>query len=271
MCSEAGEAIIAHYHAPDASQYSDKGNDTPLTAADLAADAILKRELAALTPSIPILSEESAPGERGKQRSWEEYWLIDPLDGTQEFLDRTGEFTVNVALIREQRPVLGVLYIPLERRACVGIPGEQATHFAAEGDGWHRTPLRGRTLEAGRPLEVLASHRHRSQRLHDVLDWLEQHWGEYERSNSGSALKFASLAQGQGDFYPRFSTCCEWDTAAGQAVLEAAGGALLGMDGQPLRYNTRDSLYSPYFYGIADSRHSLWQALIGRDDEAGAK
>lgn len=272
ICADAGEVILGHYHAPNAAHYSDKGDSTPLTAADLAADAILKGALAALTPSIPILSEECAPGERAKQRSWEQYWLIDPLDGTREFLDRTGEFTVNLALIQSQRPVLGVLYIPLEKKACVGIPGELAASYEMRRAGdWCTTPLGCRSLEAGRPLEILASHRHRSKRLHALLEWLKQHWGQYERSNSGSALKFAQLAAGQGDFYPRFSTCCEWDTAAGQAVLEAAGGAVLGMDGQPLRYNTRDSLYSPYFYALADPRHSLWQQLLNDGPGEGAR
>lgn len=263
MCAEAGEAILAHYHAADAAHFSDKGDDTPLTAADLAADAILKRALAALTPSIPILSEESAPGHREQQRGWEQYWLIDPLDGTREFLDRTGEFTINIALIQAQQPVLGMLYTPLEHRGCVGIPGELArSYVSGSAGGWSASDLRCRALVEGRPLALLASHRHRSERLRRLLDWLEHHWGSYQRSNSGSALKFVRMAAGEGDFYPRFSTCCEWDTAAGQAVLEAAGGAVLGMDGKPLRYNTRNSLYSPYFYAVADPGHALWQRLI---------
>ncbi|MFK7976171.1 MAG: 3'(2'),5'-bisphosphate nucleotidase CysQ [Halioglobus sp.] len=265
ICAAAGDAILAHYHAPDAAQYSDKGNDTPLTAADLAADAIIKHGLEVLTPAIPILSEESAPGERREQRSWEQYWLIDPLDGTQEFLDRTGEFTVNVALIQAHKPVLGVLYVPLESQAYVGIPGQSAKKYASTEGIWHSTPLRCCRLEEGKPLKVLASHRHRSERLRSLLAWLDQSWVGHTRSNSGSALKFAHMSEGQGDFYPRFSTCCEWDTAAGQAVVEAAGGAVLGMDGQPLRYNTRDSLYSPYFYAIADAQHSLWAQLIERE------
>lgn len=263
LCAEAGDVIVEHYDAPEAAHFSDKVDDTPLTAADLAADEILQRGLEALAPTIPILSEESAPGGRSRQRSWQRYWLIDPLDGTREFLDRTGEFTVNVALIDDHRSVLGVLYIPLEERAFVGIPGAEASSYVRDENGsWQVSPLWTQQLAHGRPLEVLASHRHRSARLGRLLAWLEEQWGDYQRSNSGSALKFAQLAQGQGDFYPRFSTCCEWDTAAGQAVLEAAGGAVLGMDGQPLRYNTRDSLYSPNFYAVADPEHPLWAALI---------
>lgn len=270
--ARAGDAIIEHYHAPGADRYSDKGDDTPLTAADLAADAILKAGLQALSPEIPILSEESPPGGREEQRSWERYWLVDPLDGTREFLDRTGEFTVNIALVEAQRPVLGVLYVPLAGYACVGIPGASAWRYERSTTGpWRGESIACRALQPGNPLALLASHRHRSPRLRALLGWLETHWGEYSRFNSGSALKFADLAQGQGDLYPRFSTCCEWDTAAGQAIVEGAGGAVLGMDGQPLRYNTRQSLYSPYFYAVADPEHDLWQSLVAaRIHETGA-
>jgi len=276
--AEAGEAILAHYHAPDSDRYQDKGDDTPLTAADLAADEILKAGLAGLAPEIPILSEESPAGGRSEQREWERYWLVDPLDGTREFLDRTGDFTVNIALIEAHRPVLGVLYVPLGRYACVGIPGQGAWRYDRDAKAdknlskrWRSEPIACRQLEAQRPLALLASHRHRSKRLQALLGWIESNWGQYERFNSGSALKFADLAQGEGDLYPRFSTCCEWDTAAGQAIVEAAGGAVLGMDGKPLRYNTRQSLYSPYFYAVADSTHSLWRALVAaRLDEIGA-
>jgi 3'(2'), 5'-bisphosphate nucleotidase len=117
-------------------------------------------------------------------------------------------------------------------------------------------------LQPGEALTVLASRRHRGVRLQACLEWLDQRWERVSRNNMGSALKFSQLASGRGDFYPRFSPCCEWDTAAGQAVLEAAGGCVLGMDGEPLRYNCRDSLYSPPFYAIADGAHPLWRRLL---------
>jgi 3'(2'), 5'-bisphosphate nucleotidase len=113
-------------------------------------------------------------------------------------------------------------------------------------------------------LAVLASRRHRNRQLETCLAWLAERWGPVVRHNSGSALKFCQLVAGEGDFYPRFSPCCEWDTAAGQAVLEAAGGALLGIDGLPLRYNCRSSLFSPHFYAIADPGHPLWAELLAR-------
>jgi 3'(2'), 5'-bisphosphate nucleotidase len=263
LCRAAGELICEHYDAPTAAAYEAKGDDSPLTRADLASHAVLQAGLGALDPNLPVLSEESAPADIAHRRQWQRYWLIDPLDGTKEFLARTGEFTINVALIDNHRPVLGVLYLPLERVAYVGIPGVLARRYSEVGEGnWTGSVLAARALQTGRAMAVLASRRHRGSRLQACLKWLDAHWGPVSRSNMGSALKFCHMANGQGDFYPRFSPCCEWDTAAGQAVLEAAGGCLLGLDGAPLRYNYGDSLYSPPFYAIADSAHPLWQQLL---------
>jgi 3'(2'), 5'-bisphosphate nucleotidase len=192
--------------------------------------------------------------------------LVDPLDGTKEFLARTGEFTVNIALVERHRPVLGVLYQPLEETAYVGIPGVCAQRYARDASGWSASALVTRSLDEARPLSVLASRRHRGERLVACLGWIDRHWGSVVRDNSGSALKFCRLAEGRGDFYPRFSPCCEWDTAAGQALLEAAGGQVLGMDGRPLEYNRGESLYSPYFYALADPAHALWQNLLRESD-----
>jgi 3'(2'), 5'-bisphosphate nucleotidase len=263
LCRMAGELICDHYNAPEAHAYEAKGDDSPLTRADLASHAVLQGGLSALEPNLPVLSEESAPADIAQRRQWQRYWLIDPLDGTKEFLARTGEFTINIALIDHHRPVLGVLYLPLERVAYVGIPGMLAHCYSDAGDGtWSVSELATRPLRAAHAMVLLASRRHSGSHLQACLKWLDEHWGPVTRCNMGSALKFCQMAQGRGDFYPRFSPCCEWDTAAGQAVLEAAGGCVLGLDGEPLRYNCRDSLYSPTFYAIADSAHPLWPQLL---------
>lgn len=263
LCWEAGELICGYYHAPGTIGHRTKDDDSPLTRADTESHALLQAGLAKLAPSLPVLSEESAPAELAGRRDWRRYWLVDPLDGTKEFLAETGEFTINIALIDDHRPVLGVLYVPLQKVAYVGIPGISAQSYRYLGrDSWSAAQLSTRPLEQGSPLRVLASRRHGSPRLKQCLAWLEQQWGPLARLNSGSALKFCQLAEGGGDFYPRFSPCSEWDTAAGQAVLEAAGGALLGLDGEPLRYNCRDSLLSPNFYAIADPGHPLWGRLL---------
>lgn len=263
LCFDAGELICEHYHAPGDSGLHAKADESPLTHADIDSHIHLRERLAALTPGWPLLSEESSAAEKAQRHGWQRFWLVDPLDGTKEFVAGTGEFTINIALVDDHRPVLGVLYVPLQKTAYVGIPGQLAARYtSADGEAWQQQPLAIRPLADDVPLTVLASRRHRSPRLHSVLDWLEARRGPLERDNSGSALKFCQLAEGRGDFYPRFSPCSEWDVAAGQAVVEAAGGSVLGMDGKPLRYNCRNSLLSPHFYAIADAGHPLWQDLL---------
>lgn len=263
LCSRAGEEIRQHYAAPAAGDFEAKGDDSPLTRADLASHSVLVQGLCALDAALPVLSEESAADEIARRRTWQRYWLVDPLDGTREFLARTGEFTINIALIDRHRPVLGVLFLPLEQVAYTGIPGVGARRYQRDLRGdWAASELATRALRHGQALRLLASRRHRGARLDAHLAWLEEQWGPIARDNMGSALKFCRMAEGAGDFYPRFSPCCEWDTAAGQAVLEAAGGLVLGLDGAPLRYNTDDSLYSPPFYAIADNAHPLWEKLL---------
>ena len=268
LCDSAGNAILSHYASARAGEYEAKHDDSPLTRADTDSHIILDAGLMALAPQWPVLSEESPTEIAAMRRSWPTYWLVDPLDGTKEFLGRTGEFTINIALIENHVPVLGVLYIPLEHRACVGIPGQGASSWSKNEAGhWSGESLRTRQLMPGKPMTVLASRRHRNQQLQQCLSWLEINWGEQERENSGSALKFCHLAQGDGDFYPRFSPCCEWDVAAGQAIVEAAGGAVLGLDGYPLRYNCRDSLLSQHFLAIGDPEQALWGNLMNFLDE----
>lgn len=267
MCRAAGEVICEHYWAPGADAFEAKGDESPLTQADLASDQILQAGLARLQPHFPVLSEESSAEQAAGRREWPSYWLVDPLDGTKEFLARTGEFTINIALIKAHKPVLGVLYVPLQNTAYVGIPGVKALRYRWHADGRREeSVLAASALREGAALVLLASRRHRGQALQGCLDWLDRHWGEVERRNSGSALKFCDLARGKGDFYPRFSPCCEWDVAAGQALVEAVGGAIIGLDGQPLRYNLGDTLYSPNFYAIADPRHPLWERLLAQTD-----
>jgi 3'(2'), 5'-bisphosphate nucleotidase len=263
LCREAGVLICKHYHAPGATDFQSKDDQSPLTLADTESHTVLQAGLQALEPDLPVLSEESAPEALVGRLSWREYWLVDPLDGTKEFLAETGEFTVNIALIQEHRPVLGILYLPLEQVAYVGIPGQGAFSYEYQESGeWRRQALAPRALTQVGELTVLASRRHRNSKLEECLGWLREHWGPIARRDSGSALKFCQLVRGEGDFYPRFSPCCEWDTAAGQALLEAVGGALLGMDGKPLRYNCGESLLSPHFFAIADASHPLWRELL---------
>ncbi len=266
LCRDAGAVIKGHYFAPGADRFEAKGDETPLTRADLDSHDLLVAGLERLTPGVPILSEESAERERRQRLDWTQLWLVDPLDGTKEFLARTGEFTINIALVSSHRPELGLLYLPMEECGFLGIPGLGAWCYRVSDAGWQSESLQTSALIEGRPLRLLASRRHRGSRLSARIDWLQRHWGELQRINSGSALKFCQMAAGEGDFYPRYSPCSEWDVAAGQALVEGAGGAVLGLDGQPLQYNRRKSLLSPDFYALADPGHALWQRLFDQLD-----
>ena len=229
-----------------------KDDQSPLTAADLVAQQVISAGLARITPRLPQLSEESAPEETAARRQWQSLWLIDPLDGTREFVKRNGEFTVNIALVHEHQPVLGVVY----------APASGLLYAAARGGGAWLVDEQGRhsalqaAIPAAQPPRVLASRSHRGASLDALLDRL----GEHTLVSVGSALKFGYLAAGRADFYPRLSPTSEWDTAAGQAIVEAAGACVVGFDGAPLRYNARDTLLNPSFLCWADGNHD-WPAF----------
>lgn len=262
LCAEAGELIAREYHGAHADEYREKSDDSPITRADVASHHCLVDGLRRLLPDIPVLSEESPGDAIAQRRQWQRLWLVDPLDGTREFLQRTGEFTVNLALVENAAPRLGILYLPLEKLAYLGIPGENGWLCGRQGKGWTRRILTPRCLVAANGVTVVASRRHRNALLDRTLSLLAERSGPIERLNSGSALKFTQLADGRGDFYPRFSPCSEWDVAAGQALLESVGGAVLGLDGRPLRYNARETLLSPHFFAMADASAPLWAELL---------
>jgi len=253
--------IVRYYESDDrAGLLRRKDDRTPLTKADLEAHRMLSAGLKKIAPALPLLSEESDADEIANRREWDTFWMVDPLDGTREFLERTGQFTINVALIQKQRPVFGLIFEPLKQAASVGVVGEGAWRFQRAGDCWENSQLCTREPPA-RQLTVLASHRHDNPLLDSCLSYLSSSY-ELERLNSGSALKFCDLAAGRGDCYPRFSLCSEWDVAAGDALVTAAGGCVLGMDGQPLVYNNRDTLLSPNFLAIGDPRLDLWGNVL---------
>jgi 3'(2'), 5'-bisphosphate nucleotidase len=246
----AGREIMTHYAGETAVTH--KADDSPLTAADLAAQRVILSGLVALEPRLPVLSEESPTAELEHRRDWQALWLVDPLDGTREFLKRNGEFTVNIALVHEHQPVLGVVSAPALGLDYYGARGVGAWHTQGGGAPQPLTPTR---TAAARP-RVLGSRSHRGASLDALLERL----GDHELVAVGSALKFGWLAEGRADFYPRLSPTSEWDTGAGQAVLEAAGCHVVGLDGAPLRYNARDTLLNPSFLCWADDSRD-WRAL----------
>lgn len=257
LCEELGVLIREHYHSAQALEVSYKNDQSPITQVDMQAHDMLVAGLAKLNPVLPVLSEESSVAQKSKRHNWRQFWLIDPLDGTREFIAGTGDFSVNIALIDGHRAVLGVLYLPLTNTAYVGVPGEGAQCWDL-ASGAAPKPLRARALSD--ELVICSSRQgvcpDTQQRF---LHWCKARQSKLEIINSGGAMKFCQLVEGKADCYPRYLPCCEWDVAAGQAILEAAGGCVVDMHGAPLRYNARENLYSPHFVAIADPRAQLWR------------
>ena len=261
IARRAATEILAVY-ASGASDTRHKADASPLTEADLRAHRLILRALAELSPQLPVLSEESPPEAGAARRSWARYWLVDPLDGTREFLGRNGEFTVNIALIEEHHPTLGVVHVPVQNVSYQGLPGSGA--WRQSGDG-ARQPIRARA-HSDTPVRVVGSRSHRGDSLTGFLERL----GPHQLLGVGSSIKFCLVAEGGADVYPRLGPTSEWDTAAAHAVLAAAGGAVLDLEGQPLAYNTREGLLNPSFvaFGPADRD---WLALLAAPAGSGAR
>ncbi|MEO8223400.1 MAG: 3'(2'),5'-bisphosphate nucleotidase CysQ [Gammaproteobacteria bacterium] len=252
----AGDAILGVYAGADLGVET-KADRSPLTAADRAAHAVIAAGLARLAPGIPFWSEESAGIEWETRRHWPEFWLVDPLDGTKEFIKRNGEFTVNIALVRGQTSVLGVVHAPVLGRDYYGHAGAGAFRADA-GTGGHPIRVRAPALP---PIRVAGSRSHRGSSLDDVLARLDAQRTAHTLVSMGSSLKFCLVAEGAADFYPRLGPTSEWDTAAAQAVVEAAGGAVLDLERQPLRYNGGPGVLNPFFIARGDPAID-WLGLV---------
>lgn len=251
LATEAGHRIMEIYDTDfDVEQKSD---NSPLTAADMAAHHTIIAGLEKLTPGVPILSEESADIPFTERSQWLRYWLVDPLDGTREFVKRNGEFTVNIALIENHESVLGVVYTPV-----TGV-----TYYAARGCGAFKklpdsAPVAIHTRRKAEDKSIIAGSRsHRG----DSLEAFLQRIGDYEIISMGSSLKSCLVAEGRADIYPRLGPTSEWDTAAAQCVVEEAGGRLTKTNLEPLRYNTKESLLNPHFLVFGDPDYDWSQFL----------
>ncbi len=271
--TKAGEAILEVYHGEIDVSY--KEDDSPLTLADKRAHSAIADHLSSdSTRSIPILSEEGKHTPYEERQGWEYYWLVDPLDGTKEFVKRSDEFTVNIALIKKNRPVLGVVFLP-----AIG-----SLYFAAEGLGSYKledvgaigqlVAGAGEFFEEERPLKQLieaairlpvqqsfnkstdqlnlvGSRSHGTEALSEFVEKVKQQYRKVDFVPAGSALKLCLVAEGSADIYPRFGPTMEWDTAAGHCVVEQSGGKVVDMKKKaPLDYNKKD-LHNPYFVCIA--------------------
>lgn len=238
----AGDAILEWYDGDMG--ITQKADDSPLTKADLASHKLINAELTRLWPDIAVLSEESADIPWKTRKQWRQYWLVDPLDGTKEFINRNGEFTVNIALIDDHRPVMGVVYVPVTDVCYFGARnlGAWRQHGTMKATAIHvRQP-------AAEPAIIVGSRSHANPELASQLNQL----GPHELTSMGSSLKFCRVAEGLADFYPRLGPTCEWDTGAAQALVEAAGGQVVKIDGSPLAYNSKETYLNPHFFVLGD-------------------
>ncbi|RLA47827.1 MAG: 3'(2'),5'-bisphosphate nucleotidase [Gammaproteobacteria bacterium] len=261
LAMRAGEAILEVYEGEEFDIVT-KDDNSPVTAADLAAHKVLEAGLETMIDGVPLLSEEAAIPSFDLRSQWQRYWIIDPLDGTKEFINRNGEFTVNIALVENHIPVMGVVHVPVTGITYAGLRGDGAIRQDKNG---HRNPITVRSMQGrgqpGRPVAVVASRRHGAGAVDELLDKLGETLGEVETCNMGSSLKLCLVGEGEADIYPRLAPTMEWDTAAAQAVVEAAGGVVLDINLQPMRYNTKDDLLNPYFYVLGD-QNFRWQELL---------
>ncbi len=250
LAKVAGQGIMSVYQGNITTRLKD--DESPVTEADLAAHNIILAGLEQLSPGVPIISEESDAIPFQLRRKWNRYWLVDPLDGTREFIKRNGEFTVNIALIEHHNPVLGVVY----------APALDLLYFAVKGEGAYRQqgsllPHAIKSRQIPERITVAGSRSHTSGRMQEFLRRI----GPHELISMGSSLKICLVAEGRADVYPRLGPTSEWDTAAGQCVLEEAGGQLVGMDGRSFRYNTRESLLNSEFFATG-SKSRNWDDYI---------
>ena len=242
IAREAGDTIMAIYNRDFSVQQ--KKDETPVTEADMAAHAVIDDGLEELAPEYPVLSEESAAIRFEDRARWERYWLVDPLDGTREFIKRNGEFTVNIALIDGHKSILGVVYAPVISTMYYAAKGLGA--FKQEQD---QPAVAIHVREKRRDKLIIAGSRsHRGSSLEKFL----KNVGEHEIFGMGSSLKSCLVAEGKADIYPRLGPTSEWDTAAAQCVVEEAGGRITNTRMETLPYNTKDKLLNPHFFVFGD-------------------
>ncbi|MCA9837903.1 MAG: 3'(2'),5'-bisphosphate nucleotidase CysQ [Trueperaceae bacterium] len=254
IAAEAGKRILEVYESADFN-VDFKADDSPLTRADLASHHFILGALENLSPDIPVLSEESKGIAYSERKNWSKFWLVDPLDGTKEFIKRNGEFTVNIALIEEGKPIMGVVHVPV-----TGL-----TYWAQQGQGAFKreagqdTKLTAATT-VSKELKVVASRSHAGAETTAFLEALAQDY-KLDVVSKGSSLKLCQVAENSADLYPRLGPTMEWDTAAAQCIVEQAGGEVTTLEATPLRYN-KENLLNPYFMVSSPATKPFWKNYL---------
>lgn len=260
IAREAADRILQIYETDFDARRKEDGS--PLTAADCAAHRTIVDALRDMDPGTPVLSEESKSVEYAQRSNWRRFWLVDPLDGTREFIKRNGEFTVNIALIDGTSAVLGVVHVPVGGVTYLACRGDGA--YCRRGDGAAERIQVGH-YRGGRA-RVVSSRSHAGTHLAGFLERLRAREGEFETVGMGSSLKLCLVAEGRADVYPRLGPTSEWDTAAAQCVVEAAGGRVIDLHGETLRYN-KESILNPWFI-VTDAGGYEWTALVEHEQSA---
>jgi len=246
IAEEAADAIMEVYQSPDF-EVEKKSDNSPVTAADMAAHQVIVKGLKQLTPDIPVLSEED-PIDFLERNQWPLLWVVDPLDGTKEFIKRNGEFSINIALVENNKAILGVVYLPVTEEGFWGVTGDWL-NLPKGAIKWHKEEMN--TLNVRCPASVLIAMTSRSHgpNLPDTLkSELLNRYDHIEEIAKGSSIKACRIAEGEADLHLRRGPTSEWDTAASQAIVEAAGGAIMKVDGSPFTYNNRESLLNGHFF-----------------------
>ncbi len=251
ISQQAGKKILEIYETNFS--VTNKDDNSPLTAADMAAHKTICNGLKALTPDIPVLSEESAEIDFDIRKSWQQYWLVDPLDGTREFIKRNGEFSVNIALIEKHKSIMGVIHIPVKNESYTATTMNGAYKYDKHGN---KNKINIKQTDSDN-ITIAGSRSHGNQKLKTFINRLNS----AEVLSIGSSLKFCIVAEGKADIYPRFGPTSEWDTAAAQCIVEEAGGIVVDTNFKSLLYNTKDSLLNPPFIVIADKNFD-WQQYL---------
>jgi len=237
IAKDAGLAIVQIYNSDF--DYKLKKDFSPITEADNISHTIITERLKILAPKIPIISEENCDIPYSIRSRWKKYWLVDPLDGTKEFINKNGDFTVNIALIDNNTPIFGVIHIPVTNETYWGSKVNGSFYSNANNDVKQIRVSKNNN----NPIRLVISRSHPSELLNDLLEKII----DYEILKVGSSIKFCHIASGQAECYPRFGPTSEWDTAAGEAIVSFAGGNMVNVTGKSMNYNAKEDYLNPNF------------------------
>ncbi|MFW1950642.1 3'(2'),5'-bisphosphate nucleotidase CysQ family protein [Acinetobacter beijerinckii] len=260
IMAQASQILLEEYQSYCAGcefNIQEKSDDSPVTQADLKVNHFLLKQLATVTPQLPVLSEESDYSARAE---WKSCWMLDPLDGTKEFIHERDEFTINLSLIENHETTFAIIAVPCEQLIYIGYTSQFPYKYSISRDEWYQYQIEEHALET--PIQIGLSHNSKNPKYKNFIEPI-LHFREVERREAGSAYKFCMMLEGEIDIYPRFHPTSEWDTSSGQSLLESIGGGLMTLDGKPFQYNQRETVLNNGFIAFKDqhSKKIAYEAL----------